>query len=165
MDTVTHALLPVIICATAWRDKRPEWFAGRKQWFYLALAGALPDLLTPHLSIDARWSSWSHGLPFWLALSVVLLMVCSRWQLAVGASLAYGLHLFCDGISGGVNLLYPFRTWIWGDYWVPPLYWIPLDIVCVLTCYWFFRLRPLWIHRNNLRKKMTAVHAEADDGI
>ncbi len=168
MDTVTHALLPVIITAVALRDKRPDWLRGRGGWIVIGIAGALPDLLSPHLSIDSRLNSWSHGLPFWLLLSSLILLSSTlprslwNWRLALIAWLAYGLHLFCDGISGGINLLYPYRTLIWGDYWVPPIYWIPLDIVCVLTCYWMFRLKPLWQKR---RKQKAAAHTRADDGM
>jgi len=167
MDTVTHALLPVIVTAVVLRDKKPDWLLGRSGFVIIGIAGALPDLLSPHLSIDSRLNSWSHGLPFWFLLSTVLLLLCAvvrqRWNgpLALCASAAYGLHLFCDGISGGINLLYPYRNLIWGDYWVPPVYWIPLDILCVLICYWIFRLRPLWQKRG---KQKAAAHHEADDG-
>ena len=167
MDTVTHALLPVIVTAVALRDSRPEWLCKRGGLIVIGIAGALPDLLSPHLSIDSRLTSWSHGLPFWFLLSSLLLLLCLvirnrwNWRLALASSAAYGLHLFCDAISGGINLLHPYRTLIWGDYWVPPMYWIPLDIVCVLTCYWMFRLKPLWQKR---RKQKAAAHPQADDG-
>jgi glutaredoxin 3 len=42
-------------------------------------------------------------------------------------------------LSGGIHWLYPVAHWTWGAFWVHPLLWIPLDIVCSLTCYVFFR--------------------------
>lgn len=171
MGTVTHAVLPVLAAAVVLRDRRPDWLMGRSGWIVIGVAGALPDLLSPHLSIDSRLNSWSHGLPFWCLLSLLLLLACAvireRWnaRLALSASGAYGLHLLCDGISGGINLFHPFRTLIWGDYWVSPIYWIPLDITCVLACYWIFRLRPLWRMRGKHREPHNAAaHRDADDG-
>lgn len=64
-------------------------------------------------------------------------------QLISAFSAAYLLHLVCDSISGGVNWLYPYYDVIWGEYWVSPMLWIPLDVVCLLLCYYLFRLRPL----------------------
>ena len=85
MDTVTHALLPVIVTAVVLRDKKPDWLLGRSGFVIIGIAGALPDLLSPHLSIDSRLNSWSHGLPFWFLLSTVLLLLCAvvrqRWNI------------------------------------------------------------------------------------
>lgn len=145
MDTVTHALLPVI--ATGIFAKGVRWI-GRRGIFAIGMAGALPDILTPHLSLEARMSSWSHGLPFWLAFTfaIIVIALTTKGRIAVKLALAlsasYLLHLFCDAISGGVNFLYPFEDLILGDYWVPPIFWVPLDIACVLTCYFMFRVFP-----------------------
>ncbi len=114
----------------------------------IGLAGALPDALNPHLSLEARMTSWSHGLPFWGVLTTVVLLVSFlskqriSWKLSCVLSLAYLFHIFCDAISGGVNFLYPVKDFNWGEYWVDPLYWIPLDIGCILTCYYLFRIKP-----------------------
>lgn len=146
MDTVTHALVPVIIVhACLPKQKR----FGRWGLIAIGFAGALPDLLTPHISLEARMISWSHGLPFWAALSCGLLLfsLASRQRLSFPLlcflSGAYLFHLFCDAISGGINWMYPVRNFIWGEYWVSPILWIPLDIICVLLSYYLFRLRPL----------------------
>lgn len=152
MDTVTHALAPVIIAHVCLA--RPERF-GRWGLVAIALAGAMPDILSPHLSLESRMTSWSHGLPFWSALTFGLLI--ASWatkrklslRLSVILSLAYLFHLICDAISGGINWMYPVADLIWGQYWVSPIFWIPLDIVCVLVCYYLFRLRP------HLRKSRT----------
>ena len=155
MDTVTHALLPVIIYEVSRR--KSEW-GGKWGIVAIGVSGALPDLLNPHLSLAARISSWSHGLPFWAVFSVSLMVwaLSSRGKmlrprLALACSAAYLLHILCDAISGGVNFLYPIGIFNWGSYWVDPIYWIPLDIVCVLMCYYLFRLRPLLGKRNKNR--------------
>lgn len=145
MDTITHALIPVICVQLA---------AGRKKWFgrwgvvSVGLAGALPDLLNPHLSLESRMMSWSHGLPFWLAFSMMAwigsVVIRDRLspQVAAWMSASYLLHICCDAISGGVDVLYPFGTWILGSYWVDPMWWIPLDIVLILVAYVMFRILP-----------------------
>ena len=144
MNTVTHALMPVVALRLVAGDKRVGW----KSYLGLALAGAAPDLLDPHLALAARWTSWSHGLPFWVAFSLILLLVSLAWRrklspwLAAGMSAACALHIFCDAISGGVNLLYPVKFFLWGEYWVDPALWIPLDMVLMILAYILFRWLP-----------------------
>jgi hypothetical protein len=144
MDTVTHALAPVILTRIFAGPLWPRW----RGFTAIALAGALPDLINPHLSLQARMSSWSHGLPFWVLFSVILFGTAHLSDkripvpLAALCSAAYLFHLFCDAISGGVNWLYPFKDFIWGDYWVDPVFWIPLDVLCLLSCYFLFRVLP-----------------------
>ena len=150
MNTVTHALLPVILTDVVYGGRKR--FGGRAL-VMIGLAGALPDLLNPHLSLEARMQSWSHGLPFWLAFSscVLLASFLSKGRFRPGVALlacaAYFLHLACDAVSGGINWLYPVSDWVWGGYWVHPVTWVPLDVICVLTCYVLFRLIPLWGRR------------------
>jgi membrane-bound metal-dependent hydrolase YbcI (DUF457 family) len=156
MNTVTHALAPVIIAHVAFsRSKR------FRAWDLVAIgvAGALPDLLTPHMTLESRMISWSHGLPFWTAFTVMLFVISllSKQRisnrLAGIMSLSYLLHLVCDAVSGGINVLYPVKNLIWGAYWVSPVLWIPLDILCLLTCYYLFRFRPLWARRLEARSR------------
>lgn len=145
MDIFTHALLPVILTNAI--SKRSDWL-GRRGLVAIGFAGALPDILCPHLSLEARMTSWSHGIPCWIALSifVILVAVFTRGKISICLALvlsgAYSLHIFCDAISGGVDFLYPAGSWTWGRYWVDPVWWIPLDIVCFLICYWMFRIAP-----------------------
>lgn len=148
MNTVTHALIPVICARLA--VKRNVWM-GRWTPYQIALAGASPDLLNPHLSLEARMTSWSHGLPAWLAFTAILIIssLVSRGKLPMSLvcwlSGAYLLHIACDAISGGVNLLYPVKTWVIGDYWIDPVWWVPLDVLCLLVVYFLFRVIPtLW---------------------
>jgi hypothetical protein len=145
MNVITHALAPVVLTrlCIGWRKPQP-----RRTWLLIGLAGALPDLLNPHLSLEARMTSWSHGIPFWAGFSVLLLVVslCTRKRLppwlALLMSAAYLFHLFCDAISGGLNLLYPARDLFWGEYWVPPWTWAPLDVLFTLVTYTLFRILP-----------------------
>ena len=145
MDSITHALIPVICVRLAANGQK--WI-GRWGLVYIGVAGALPDLLNPHLSLESRMVSWSHGLPFWFGISIILLIgslfVRDRMSLRLAACLsaAYLLHIGCDAISGGIDLLYPFGTWIVGYYWVDPLWWIPIDIILILVSYLLFRILP-----------------------
>jgi len=145
MDTVTHALIPVICLRLAAKN---QMWSGRFGYIHVGIAGALPDLLNPHLSLESRMASWSHGLPFWFGLSVLLLLVSlfmrNRLPLPLAAcmSTAYLLHIACDAISGGVNALYPLGTWVVGYYWVDPLLWIPIDIILIVVSYFLFRILP-----------------------
>lgn len=146
MDIFTHALAPVIL--TRLIIGRQSWLSN---WGLVAvgLAGAMPDLLNPHLSLEARHASWSHGLPFWVIFSVLAVAVtrfgklASSWKLALLISLAYLFHMVCDAISGGVDWFYPVGHLLVGDYLVDPLYWVPLDVVLFLTAYYLFRLSPV----------------------
>ena len=146
MDTITHALIPVIL--TRLVAKRASWL-GRWGLIAIGIAGALPDLLTPHITLESRLSSWSHGIPFWAvsAIGMILASICSRGRIHLKLSIvmtgAYLFHILSDAISGGVNFLCPYRDWIWGDYWVHPIVWIPCDIICMLACYLMFRILPV----------------------
>lgn len=159
MDTITHALIPVIL--TRLVAKRASWL-GRWGLIAIGIAGALPDLLTPHFTLESRLYSWSHGIPFWIAFTLVVTSasICSRgripFRLTIIMTSAYLFHILCDAISGGVNFLYPYRDWIWGDYWVDPILWIPFDIVCMLTCYWMFRILP-GLRLRHKAKQITAA--------
>lgn len=145
MDTVTHALIPVICVGLALSSA--AW-PGRRDLFLIALAGALPDLVNPHLTLEARMTSWSHGLPCWLGITVILvafsLMNRRRFRLTLASlmSAALLLHIACDAISGGVNLLYPLGDLRFARNWVGPLWWIPLDVLCIIICYLLFRILP-----------------------
>lgn len=161
MDIITHALIPVICIRLA--TARPNWL-GRWGLILVGIAGALPDLLNPHLSLESRMISWSHGLPFWLAFSMIILigsfMIRSRLspQIVACMSTAYLLHIGCDAISGGVDLLYPFGSWILGYYWVDPLWWIPIDIVLSLCAYMMFRILPSLKNRREAEQATSSNH-------
>lgn len=145
VNTVTHALAPLLLTHACLPESKK--LSGR-QLMVVGVCGALPDLINPHLSLAARMSSWSHGLPAWFGVSVVLLVCSFIWpsriprRLAVAGALAYLLHLFCDAIAGGINWFSPLGDLVWGEYWYPVWLWVPTDVVLVLTCYMVFRALP-----------------------
>jgi hypothetical protein len=147
----THILLPII--PLAWRRYKlsQEKKTGHKlrEISVVGLFGALPDLLNPHLSLEARLSSWSHGLPFVGILTGLLLLGCipkaSPLTIIRAAYLlfAYGLHLFCDAISGGIAWLYPFSGKVIGAAYIKPgLLWFAADFFLVIAAYVLLRLLP-----------------------
>jgi len=162
MNTITHALLPVIAAGVSERaDLGPESRRGSlttRDFLFIGLAGAAPDLLDPHLSLADRYSSWTHNLAAWAGFSLLIVAVL-LWQrqgfslrLAAWLSGAYLLHLFCDAIAGGIAWLSPFAAdSIIGSYLVSPALWLPLDVACLLATYLRFRavprLRKAWEHR------------------
>jgi hypothetical protein len=155
MNIFTHALIPVIVARAT--SKGSGW-TGPWKFVAIGIAGGLPDILSPHLSLDARMTSWSHGIPCWslFTAAMVLIAILSRKRMSVGLALilsgAYLLHLLCDAVSGGVDFLYPLGNWTWGAYWVDPIWWIPLDVVCLLACYWMFRIAPALSARKHAKQ-------------
>ena len=152
MNTVTHALIPAIaagIFARAYREpeKRSSPFSPR-DILAIGLFGAAPDLINPHLYLAERYTSWSHSIFSWLGLTVILCLLHIKWSQwltwhkIAWFSGAYGIHLICDAISGGLAWLYPWKTSVIGEYYVAPIWWIPLDIVCALSAYAIFRVTP-----------------------
>ena len=145
MNTVTHALAPVLI-AHFFKNKkvRMNW----RSYVAIGIAGALPDILNPHLTLESRLASWSHGIPFWVVFSVLTFVLTYFWKrrvsyvLAGYMSCAYLFHIVCDAISGGINLWHPFFDFVWGGYWVDPIFWIPFDALTVISCYILFRVMP-----------------------
>ncbi|MGJ8676313.1 MAG: metal-dependent hydrolase [Akkermansiaceae bacterium] len=151
MTTIAHALLPVVIAGSLLPLAKLE---KKKTLIAIALTGAAPDLLNPHLSLEARLTSWSHGIPFWLLLTAVLILWSCfskrkfSLKLALAMSSAYLLHIACDAISGGVNFLYPFKDLVWGVRWVKFALWIPLDVCLIILCYMMFRVIPRYKNKS-----------------
>lgn len=81
-----------------------------------------------------------------------------RRRLAALLSFAYGLHLACDAVSGGITWLAPFSARIIGDYYVPPRWWIPLDFIFILAAY--LQLRA-WPNLRTWRRSRPAGSARA----
>lgn len=146
----THTLLPV--CAGLILENR-SLMKGRGHFFpawglpLIGLFGALPDLCTPHISREARLTSWSHTVWFLLALIPVCAVVASffpsgRWRVAVACWMAAFLHVGADAISGGIAWLYPWRSDELGAYYIHPDYWIWWDMGFVFLTWLLVRLRP-----------------------
>ena len=153
MNTITHALLPVIaagVCGRAYlgAEARGNAFS-RRGFLLIGVAGAAPDLLDPHLSLADRYSSWTHSVVAWAGFTLIL-VVLHAWRagiidrrLGLWLSGGYLLHLFCDAIAGGIAWLYPFAPdAIVGHYLISPRLWLPLDLACLLFTYFLFRAIP-----------------------
>jgi LexA-binding, inner membrane-associated putative hydrolase len=161
-----HALLPVIGClaieavALTWRGERvfPDWMLP-----VVALFGVLPDLCSPHISLEDRYASGSHSLLF----LGFLLPVCAglvRWfpkgmrlRVAVATWMAAVLHLAADAVSGGIPWLLPWSAEPLGDYRIQPDHWLFFDaglIVLALGGWWLRnRLEVLAYERSRRHEK------------
>lgn len=147
----THSLLPVCGCLLA--DKismatgRPRMFSG---WNLCAIGtfGFLPDILSPHLSLESRQSSWSHtvwaviAITFFVPLTRFTCKTGSRIPVAIACWIAYVLHLAVDAISGGIAWLYPWREDVVGRYFIPSEDWIWYDAGFILLVWAIYRVFP-----------------------
>ena len=148
MNIFTHTLLPIVGVQVFQRTKTigPDAYWDRKKIFWVGFFGALPDLLNPHLSLEARYSSWSHGIPAIFAIPILLLIFRSLAHKKIDTKLilwlsgAYLFHSFSDMISGGIALLYPFHSSVIGDYYISPIWWFHIDFACVFTAYLLYRI-------------------------
>lgn len=148
MTPITHALLPAVLSSPFLpRSTRRQYYVGAA---CIAVAGLLPDILTPHFSLAARYASWSHSvvpgvgfaiLLFWVSLAM---RTAFPFRLALLASFAYLSHLFLDGISGGVPGLYPFSPEIFGRRLIHFHYWLYFDAAFLLLSLVVFRWLPPW---------------------
>ena len=144
MNTITHALLPAL-GIHLYRKLRAQEALSWRSYLLVALAGAAPDLLNPHFTLEARLSSWSHSV-FGLTGFILFVLILSqvklcKLQFKFGLVLisAYVLHLFCDAIAGGIALFYPANSLVIGDYYVSAIWWIPVDVFCLLSAYFIWR--------------------------
>ncbi|MGW8180523.1 MAG: hypothetical protein ACWGQW_17455, partial [bacterium] len=112
----THAFLPVLaaslVNARKVRSGKRDLFT-IKELMFIGITGCLPDLLSPHISLSARLSSWTHNIWF-LFFSLPLFLafasfVSPRHPLVLGTFLwvAIALHLLVDFGSGGITPFYP----------------------------------------------------------
>ncbi|MEM1083391.1 MAG: metal-dependent hydrolase [Verrucomicrobiota bacterium] len=155
----THALLPACVAlttdslrlATRRRELFPEWSIP-----VIALFGTLPDICTPHITLDARFSSWSHTLAFLVGLLPICLLVAvkfpkeSRILLFFSFWFAVAIHLATDTVAGGIPWLMPWvmpsgnhidRTGILGDFYIHPSYWLAFDAFFVILTWILVGLR------------------------
>lgn len=165
----THTLMPV--CAALVLEN-VSLAKGRGHVFpawslpVIGLFGALPDVCTPHISLEARYTSWSHTAWFLAGLLVVCPVIASfypaqRWRVALACWLAAVLHLACDAIAGGIAYLFPW--WpdaIIGTFYVHPDWWFPLDAVFVFLTWFLVRLRPHMEARALERRRKSDAESE-----
>ncbi len=144
---ITHGLSPLV--GIGFADLAAGRQLERANLILIALAGAAPDILSPHLSLDARLHSWTHNLWFLLGSIPVWLLLAHRFAdtrwLTTGLLMVFatGFHLFCDAISGGIAWLYPYSDEVIARRWVPYSWWLALDaLFMVLTgLLWWLRQR------------------------
>jgi len=144
---ITHGLSPLVVAGFA--DLAAGRQLERANLILIALAGAAPDILSPHLSLDARLHSWTHNLWFLLGSVPVWFFLAYRFadsrRLATGLLMisATGFHLFCDAIAGGIAWLYPYSDQILARRWVPYSWWFTLDAIFVVLTglLWWLRQR------------------------
>lgn len=155
MTPVSHALLPVFF-GQRWIthvDRVPAW----REVATIAFCGVLPDVVSPHLGLDSRHASLSHTLWAFGAFALLLLgltrMSKSRLSPRVAAmgAVAYGAHLACDAISGGIPWLLPVDSEILGDNYLPHWLWIVSDGALLFYVYLVYRWLPL---RRRLRRRL-----------
>ena len=147
MSPITHALLPVLVMRRAMPmvDGRPAFRSAA----LVALAGVLPDLLSPHLTLEARHQLFSHSGAGFLAFLIMLTLIgrlkprLLDVRLAALAAAAYGLHIACDLISGGVALAHPASNEIYGGAFMPFWAWVAADALLLSYAYVEFRWLPL----------------------
>jgi hypothetical protein len=143
VNFVTHACLPVTVAMAIdvlrLGTGRERLFAN-KQLIAIGIAGALPDLLYPHLSLRARYSSWTHTVWFLAALYPVYAGICREWfrrrwlLLTNFLWLASIAHIATDTISNGTRPLYPYGPIIKYRFIPGGVYrWLKFDVAFVLA--------------------------------
>jgi hypothetical protein len=146
MTPISHALIPVCL-GSRWIPKgtgAPTW----RVFLLVAVSGMMPDLINPHLRLDARHEVWSHSLAAWAGFAFVvcvtlLLRFRGHGPVAVLCILAYGLHLGCDAITGGIGLMQPFQDAVVGRHVLPFWAWTVSDVGFTVLAYFLYRGVPL----------------------
>jgi hypothetical protein len=162
VNVVTHACAPVVVAlaidALRLHSGRNRLFS-TKHLIAIGLAGALPDLLNPHLSLRARYSSWTHTLWFILAVYPVFTAICRKWFRQRWVLLTHFLwlatiaHIATDTISNGTRPLYPYgpvvsyRLVRGGVY-----HWIRFDIAFIVAAA-MLAIWIGWLERRQIRSR------------
>jgi len=159
LTVVSHALMPVLAASATniftVKNSRQRLFSNL-HLIIIGLAGAIPDIVSPHFSLSARHSSLAHTLWFLLAMYPIYLLVSkklykNRFLLFTNwLCLATALHLFFDSMSGGIPLFYPFGN-VLGKYFIHYRYWVRIDIVILLL------LRTMIILLNIIKKRTFSI--------
>jgi hypothetical protein len=139
MNIVSHIIYPIMTAQAAnvygVHCRKPSLF-NWKHLLIIGLCGGLPDIVSPHFRLAARYKSLSHSLWFLVlaliisgALSAIFRKHKTLICFCFGAA---ALHLAGDMIAGGINLYAPFGRKIVGKYYIPSRYWILLDLIGIL---------------------------------
>ncbi|MCB1094000.1 MAG: metal-dependent hydrolase [Verrucomicrobiae bacterium] len=145
MFVITHALAPVVVANALSALQLTRASTSRAfcnaHLIMIGIAGAAPDLLSPHWKLSARLQSPTHTVWFLLAIYPVCLLVgrwlgqSRPWLIAHCMWLAVLLHLVCDAFAGGIAWLYPLNQEILGGQYVPLPLWFLSDVLCVAAAY------------------------------
>lgn len=104
----------------------------------------------------------------WLAFAAAVGVVCAHPRLrrhrtiAVLCIGAYGTHIFCDLITGGVPLFSPLVLGVYGGPYLPFWSWIVLDGALLVYVYLVYRWLPL--RRRIIPTARTPAGGEIDRG-
>jgi len=153
MTPVTHALLPLVLAGKHLRknDGMPAF----REMGIVALCGVLPDLLAPHIHLEARYTAYSHTLWAWGVFSACVLIAGRFRKTRLDPRLqflciaAYALHLACDFISGGIPLFHPFSRNVQGGHYITYLVWYLSDVSLFLYAWLAWRVLPRSRRRSN----------------
>jgi hypothetical protein len=146
MTLVTHALLPLAI-GQPWLRRRDGSLLF-KEMGIVAFCGTLPDVLSPHIYLEARYESLSHTLWAWLAFTALVLIAGQAWNARIRPRLqilciaAYAMHLACDMISGGIALFYPLSPEVHGGHFISYFMWYVSDVLLFLHAWLVWRVLP-----------------------
>lgn len=137
MNVVTHGFAPVVLAAAAelvlFKIRGRRTLTDR-HFAAIAISGAMPDILWPHLSLQARLTSPTHTIWFLIA-SIPIAILLARWLFRDSWRLtsflmvsAAAFHLFCDAIANGIAWLYPISNQVIGVSLVPWWSWRWIDV-------------------------------------
>jgi hypothetical protein len=144
----THVLLPVGACLVVENLRLAagldRLFPERSLWV-VALFGVLPDLCTPHLSLEARFASGSHSGVF--IIGAVMLAAAAgsffengrRLWVAAACWCAVVLHLAVDALSGGIIFGYPLCGEVVGGAFIPFRFWGWCDLSLLGLTWWLWQ--------------------------
>lgn len=147
MTPISHALLPVFL-GRRWIPHKNKIPVPRIVAL-VALCGALPDILSPHLSLDARYTALSHTawalLAFSLAIAALSRLAPTLFTPSISllCLAAYAGHLFCDAIAGGIAFFHPVSSAVQGKHLLPFWLWITSDGLLLFYLYVIYRWQPL----------------------
>jgi len=139
MNVITHSLLPVTArqCVELRAEKLPDYKQQLYAWAAIGLFGSLPDILNPHISLGARYNSYSHVWP----CTLTVVAICCLYGflrrkndtavVALWCALAYVLHVVGDIVSGGLDFFCTGQAI--GDWWIIPELWPVLDLFFVIA--------------------------------
>ena len=158
MTPVSHALLPTLLCRR-WISQtqgRPTLW----EIHLVAFCGVLPDILSPHWSLDSRHASLSHTVyalgTFAVVFGIAAWRIRPLRRLSGLCLFAYAFHLACDLIAGGINPFFPLHSEVFGGHYLPFWAWLVSDGILLFYVYVVYRWIPL---RRSLAKTPGAPSA------